>query len=112
MVQSSSASETMMNIEQVLSYSKKTMSQLPCTSHRVVYAITVMGKVRLLAVVVGEWAVPVWECSILNVFCVVAREKLNAEFVEVLAKENVIKDEKYYIIFIAIIVLWWMQNIK
>lgn len=88
------------------------MSQLPCTSHRVVYAITVMGKVRLLAAVVGEWAVPVLECSILNVFCVVAREKLNAEFVEVLAKENVIKDEKYYIIFIAIIVLWWMQNIK
>ena len=64
------------------------MSQLPCTSHRVVYAITVMGKVRLLAVVVGEWAVPVLECSILNVFCVVAREKLNAESVAVLEKEN------------------------
>ena len=88
------------------------MCQLLCTLRKVVHAITVMGKVRLLAAVVGEWAVPVLECSILNVFCVVAREKLNAEFVEVLAKENVIKDEKDYIIFIAIIVLWWMQNIK
>lgn len=47
-----------------------------------------MGKVKLLAVVVGEWAALVLECSILNVFCVVAREKLNAESVEVLAKEN------------------------
>ena len=61
-----------------------------------------MGKVRLLAVVVGEWAVPVLECSILNVFCVVAREKLNAEFVEVLAKENVIKDEKDYVSLLSI----------
>ena len=53
-----------------------------------VYVTTVMEMVKLLAAVVGEWAVPVLECSILNVFFVVAREKLNAESVAVLEKEN------------------------
>ena len=47
-----------------------------------------MGKVKLLAVVVGEWAVLVLECSILNVFYVVAQEKSNAESVAVPVKEN------------------------
>ena len=64
------------------------MSQLLCTSHSVVYVTTAMEMVKLLAAVVGEWAVPVLEYSILNVFCVVAREKLNAESVAVLEKEN------------------------
>ena len=64
------------------------MSQLLCTSHRVVYVTTAMEMVRLLAVVVGEWVVPVMVCSIRNVYGVVVRGKSNAESVTVLAKEN------------------------
>ena len=64
------------------------MSQLLCTSHRVVYVTTVMEMVKLLAAVVGEWAVPVMVCSILNVYGVVVRENSNAEPVTVQVKEN------------------------
>ena len=64
------------------------MSQLPCTSHRVVYAITVMGKVKHLAPVVGEWAVQVMACSIHNVCGAEVLEKSNVESVMVLEKEN------------------------
>ena len=64
------------------------MSQLLCTSHRVVYVTTAMEMVRLLAVVVGEWVVPVMVCSIRNVYGVVVRENSNADSVAVLAKEN------------------------
>lgn len=64
------------------------MFQLPCTSHKVVYVTTAMEMVKLLAVVVGEWVVPVMVCSIRNVYGVVVREKSNADSVAVLAKEN------------------------
>ena len=64
------------------------MSQLLCTSHRVVYVTTAMERVKLLAAVVGEWAVPVMVCSIRNVYGVVVRENSNADPVAVLAKEN------------------------
>ena len=64
------------------------MYQLLCTSHRVVYVTTVMEMVKLLAAVVGEWAVPVMGCSIRNVYGVVVRENSNADSVAVLAKEN------------------------
>lgn len=64
------------------------MSQLLCTSHRVVYVTTAMEMVKLLAAVVGEWVVPVMVRSIRNVYGVVVRGKSNAEPVTVLAKEN------------------------
>ena len=64
------------------------MCQLPCTLRKVVLAITVMGMVKLLAEIVGEWAVLVMECFMHNVYGVVVREKSNAEPVTVLAKEN------------------------
>ena len=64
------------------------MSQLLCTSHRVVYVTTAMERVKLLAAVVGEWAVLVMVCSIRNVYGVAVRENSNAEFVEVPEKEN------------------------
>lgn len=64
------------------------MSQLLCTSHRVVYVTTAMEMVKLLAAVVGEWVVRVMVCSIRNVYGVVVRGKSNAEPVTVLAKEN------------------------
>ena len=64
------------------------MSQLLCTSHSVVYVTTAMERVKLLAAVVGEWAVPVMVCSIRNVYGVVVLGKSDAESVEVLAKEN------------------------
>ena len=64
------------------------MSQLLCTSHRVVYVTTAMERVKLLAAVVGEWAVPVMVCSIRNVYGVVVQENSNADSVAVLAKEN------------------------
>lgn len=47
-----------------------------------------MEMVKLLAAVVGEWAVPVMVCSILNVYGVVVRENSNAEPVTVQVKEN------------------------
>ena len=47
-----------------------------------------MEMVKLLATVVGEWAVPVMGCSIGNVYGVVVRENSNADSVAVLAKEN------------------------
>ena len=53
-----------------------------------VYVTTAMEMVRLLAVVVGEWVVPVMVCSIRNVYGVVVRENSNADSVAVLAKEN------------------------
>lgn len=53
-----------------------------------VYAITVMGKVKLLAPVAGEWAVPVMVCSIHNVCGAEVLEKSNVESVMVLEKEN------------------------
>ena len=64
------------------------MSQLPCTSHRVVYVTTAMEMVKLLAAVVGEWVVLVMGCSTRNVYGVVGREKSSADFVVVLAKVN------------------------
>lgn len=64
------------------------MCQLPCTLRKVVLAITVMGKVKSPAAVVGEWAVPAMECSMHNVYGVVVREKSNAESVAVPVKEN------------------------
>ena len=64
------------------------MCQLPCTLRKVVLAITVMGMVKLLAEIVGEWAVLVMECFMHNVYGVVVREKSNAESVAVLVKEN------------------------
>ena len=53
-----------------------------------VYVTTAMEMVKLLAAVVGEWAVPVMVCSIRNVYGVVVRENSNADSVTVLAKEN------------------------
>ena len=53
-----------------------------------VYVTTVMGMVKLLAAVAGEWAVLVMVCSIRNVYGVVVRENSNADSVTVLAKEN------------------------
>ena len=47
-----------------------------------------MGKVRLLAAVVGEWVVPVTVCSIRNVYGVVVREKTNADTMEDKEKEK------------------------
>lgn len=44
--------------------------------------------VKYRAAVVGEWVVPVMECSTRNVYGVVVREKSSADFVVVLAKEN------------------------
>ena len=64
------------------------MSQLLCTSHRVVYVTTVMEMVKYSATVVGERAVPVMVCSIRNVYGVVVRGKSNAESVAVPVKEN------------------------
>ena len=64
------------------------MSQLLCTSHRVVYVTTAMEMVKLLAPVVGEWAVPVMACSIHNVCGAEVLEKSNVESVMVLEKEN------------------------
>lgn len=64
------------------------MSQLLCTSHRVVYVTTAMEMVKLLAPVVGEWAVPVMVCSIHNVCGAEVLEKSNVESVMVLEKEN------------------------
>ena len=53
-----------------------------------VYAITVMGTVKHLAPVVGEWAVLVMACSIHNVCGAEVLEKSNVESVMVLEKEN------------------------
>ena len=64
------------------------MCQLPCTLRKVVLAITVMGMVKLLAEIVGEWAVLVLECFMHNVYGVVVREKSNADSVAVPATEN------------------------
>lgn len=64
------------------------MCQLPCTLRKVVLAITVMGMVKLLAEIVGEWAVLVMEYFMHNVYGVVVREKSNAESVVVPVKEN------------------------
>ena len=64
------------------------MCQLLCTLRKVVHAITVMGKVKSPAAVVGEWAVLVMECFMHNVYGVVVREKSNAESVAVPVKEN------------------------
>ena len=64
------------------------MCQLPCTLRKVVLAITVMGMVKLLAEIVGEWAVLVMECFMHNVYGVVVREKSNAGSVAVPATEN------------------------
>lgn len=47
-----------------------------------------MERVKLIAAVVGEWAVPVMVCSIGNVYGVVVRENSIADAVAVLAKEN------------------------
>ena len=64
------------------------MCQLLCTLRKVVLAITVMGKVKPPAAVVGEWAVLVMECFMHNVYGVVVRGKSNAESVAVPVKEN------------------------
>ena len=64
------------------------MCQLPCTLRKVVLAITVMGMVKLLAEIVGEWVVLVMEYFMHKVYGVVVREKSNAESVVVPVKEN------------------------
>ena len=64
------------------------MCQLPCTLRKVVLAITVRGMVKLLAEIVGEWAVLVMEYFMHKVYGVVVREKSNAESVVVPVKEN------------------------
>ena len=64
------------------------MCQLPCTLRKVVLALTVRGMVKLLAEIVGEWAVLVMEYFMHKVYGVVVREKSNAESVVVPVKEN------------------------
>ena len=85
---SSGASETQMNIGLEQLCLKKTMFLLPCTLRRVVFVITVMGKVKFLAAVVGEWVVLVMECSIHNAFGAVVREKSNVASMAALVKGN------------------------
>lgn len=68
--------------------------------------------VKYRAAVVGEWAVPVMVCSIRNVFGAVVREKSNAEFVAVPAKENDFLMKRNNAISTTIKDLRWMINIS